>query len=134
MSYVTYHHSLHLLVRDALNLAEKNDKGLWIYPAKSGEWFELYNSRLRGVKAILYVPKFCLFSKHLSSTERAIINKAMRVIDDSNSWPINGKFNATERAIRRLLKWERGGGEFDCAYSYWQALENEVSSIVNGEV
>lgn len=30
------------------------------------------------------------------------INKKMRNKDDSNLWPILGRFNATERAIRRV--------------------------------
>jgi hypothetical protein len=131
MPYVTYSHHLNILVSNALTLAEKHDKGLWIYKAVNGEWYELFDRPIKGKKSLIHIPNFCLFSRVLSSTERAIINKAMRLIDDSHLWPINGEFNVTERAIRRMNKYERDSGEFDCAYSYWKSLENEISNIVN---
>lgn len=58
------------------------------------------------------------------------INKHFRNIDDSDKWPIRGKFNATERAIRRIRKLfpEIQGLE------YALTLESEISRIVNKEV
>ena len=35
------------------------------------------------------------------------INKEFRLKDDSHLYPIRGGFNATERAIRRLRKYQR---------------------------
>ena len=61
------------------------------------------------------------------------INKSFRAKDDSHLWPINGEFNATDRAIRRIAKLQKesGGCYYDCEYSYQLTLENEISQIVN---
>ena len=59
------------------------------------------------------------------------INKEFRLKDDSHLYPINGRFNATERAIRRLRKYQRQGLVIDSAYSYEASLEGEISNIVN---
>lgn len=56
------------------------------------------------------------------------VNKYMRSIDTSHLWPINNRFNVTNRAIRRL----RGGDAAQYAGSiYMDALEREISQIVN---
>lgn len=67
----------------------------------------------------------------LTTKELRAINKNFRERDDSHLWPIRGRFNATERAIRRLRDWQRQGGYFDCAYSYEATLEREISQIVS---
>ena len=59
------------------------------------------------------------------------INKEFRLKDDSHLYPIRGRFNATERAIRRIREYQRQGLVIDSAYSYESALENEISNIVN---
>lgn len=58
------------------------------------------------------------------------INKHFRKINDSEKWPIKGRFNTTERAIRRIRKLfpELQGLE------YALTLESEISRIVNKEV
>ena len=62
------------------------------------------------------------------------INKEFRLKDDSRLYPIMGRFNATERAIRRLRKYQRQGLVIDSAYSYGASLEGEISNIVNKAV
>lgn len=69
----------------------------------------------------------------ISLSETRKINKKMREKDDSHLWPICGRFNATEIAIRRLRRWQAQGGYFDCAYSYELSLEAEISKIVNDQ-
>lgn len=59
------------------------------------------------------------------------INAYFRSIDDSNLWPICGKFNATNRAIRRLQKYQREGMVINPGLEYYCALEREISNIVN---
>lgn len=59
------------------------------------------------------------------------INAYFRSIDDSNFWPICGKFNATNRAIRRLQKYQREGMVINPGLEYYYALEREISNIVN---
>ena len=59
------------------------------------------------------------------------INAAFRAVDDSSKWPICGRFNATERAIRRLRKYRRQGMEINPGYEYCLTLEREISEIVN---
>ena len=58
------------------------------------------------------------------------INRFFRLMDDSNLWPICGKFNATERAIRRIRKNFPGMEGLE----YYLTLESEISRIVNAEV
>lgn len=55
------------------------------------------------------------------------INKAFREADESHKWPVNGKFDATERAIRRVRK--EGGGL--TGLEYCEALDRALSDIVN---
>lgn len=59
------------------------------------------------------------------------INAYFRANDESHKWPICNKFDATERAIRRLRKtgiYAHGGLE------YFLALDAEISRIVNSAV
>lgn len=62
------------------------------------------------------------------------INAIFRGRDDSALWPICGRFNATDRAIRRLRKLRRDGLELAPGLEYWLALEAEISRIVNSEL
>lgn len=59
------------------------------------------------------------------------INKIFRKDDDSHPWPICGRFNATERAIRKIRRERREGLEINAGLEYWLALEREISTIVN---
>lgn len=56
------------------------------------------------------------------------INAYFRKHDDSHLWPICGRFNATERAIRRLRRMGLAGNG---GLEYYLTLEREVSEIVN---
>lgn len=61
------------------------------------------------------------------------INAYFRENDDSHLWPICGRFDATERAIRRIRRRQREGL---CVYpglEYYLTLEHEISEIVNNE-
>ena len=63
------------------------------------------------------------------------INKLFREHDESHLWPICGKFNATERAIRRLRRQRKMGWyTHDGGIEYASALDLEISHIVNNEV
>lgn len=64
--------------------------------------------------------------------QRRIINRLYRAQDDSDKWPISGKFDVTERAIRKANQFERSAGCMD-SYEYCLALENYMSEIVNNE-
>lgn len=57
------------------------------------------------------------------------INKLFRMHDESQKWPICSRFNATERAIRRLKGQYMHGG-----FEYALALDAEISSIVNNHI
>lgn len=64
--------------------------------------------------------------------ERRAINALYRAQDESRLYPINGEFNATERAIRQANKYERGAGPvYGLEYCY--LLDSLLSQIVNGE-
>ena len=58
------------------------------------------------------------------------VNRMFRANDESHKWPINGRFNVTERAIRRLRRAQADGLVAD---DYEAALEAEISAIVNDE-
>ncbi len=69
-----------------------------------------------------------------ASTSKRQIRKMYRAQDESNLWPINGRFNATNLAIRQADKFERESG---CALEwleYCYFIEERISTIVNGEV
>ena len=60
------------------------------------------------------------------------INRLYRAQDDSHLWPIRGRFNVTERAIRRVRRLARDyGGMYGLEYAY--AIEQEIGEIVNDE-
>ena len=59
------------------------------------------------------------------------INAYFRKHDDSHLWPICGRFNATERAIRRIRRYRRDGMEVCGGLEYYLTLEREISEIVN---
>lgn len=58
------------------------------------------------------------------------INAYFRANDESHKWPINNKFDVTERAIRRLRK----TGMYSGGLEYFYALDAEISKIVNSEI
>ena len=58
------------------------------------------------------------------------INRLFRAHDESRLWPICGRFNATERAIRRLRKVLRCNGETG-GFEYALMLDEEIGIIVN---
>jgi hypothetical protein len=53
------------------------------------------------------------------------VNRAMRALDDSSSWPVRGRFCVTDRAIRRA---RLGTESLD---SYVRAVDAEIGRIVN---
>ena len=61
------------------------------------------------------------------------INKIYRSQDESTLYPINGKFNVTERAIRRVQVFTRASGAI-YGLEFCYALENEISNIVNAKI
>ena len=58
------------------------------------------------------------------------INKLFREQDESHLFPISGKFNATERAIRQARKFMAESGPV-YGYEYTLLLDNCISNIVN---
>jgi hypothetical protein len=63
--------------------------------------------------------------------QRRVVYRMFRKQDDSHLWPINGRFNVTDRAIRRLQRFERDAGTLSTLeIAYF--LEHEMSRIVNG--
>lgn len=58
------------------------------------------------------------------------VNRILRLLDESGKFPIHGRFNATNRAIRRLNQYERSNGVMGL-YEYLAVFENEVRNIVN---
>ena len=59
------------------------------------------------------------------------INAYFRQHDESRLWPVCGRFNATERAIRRIRRARRQGMCVSPGLEYYLTLENEITEIVN---
>lgn len=59
------------------------------------------------------------------------INRIAREQDESHKYPVEGRFNATERAIRRLRKQRQMNGNPAPGLEYAFALEEEIGRIVN---
>lgn len=64
---------------------------------------------------------------------RRAINRAFRKADNSHLWPVCGRFNVTDRAIRRVQKMEREGFGALTPVEYVYALDAEIARIVNAE-
>jgi hypothetical protein len=62
----------------------------------------------------------------------AMINRLFARQDESHLWPINGRFDATQRAIRRLRRM-RTEVEINPGLEYALALDAEISRVVNSE-
>ena len=71
--------------------------------------------------------------RYTGRANRAAINRAFRAADESHLWPISGRFDATERAIRAVRRIMHEVGELS-GLEYAYALEAELSRIVNAEV
>lgn len=70
-------------------------------------------------------------AEHLEGlAERRAINKAYRAQDESHLWPIRGRFNVTDRAIRQVNALERANGAIS-GLEYCYVLESAMSAIVN---
>lgn len=70
----------------------------------------------------------------LTRSNQIKINRIFRKNDESHLWPISGKFNATEKAIKSMRELVAQGLDFDCNLSYILAVEREISRIVNSQV
>lgn len=62
---------------------------------------------------------------------RRIINKLFRAADESHLWPINNRFNVTERAIRWVQDVMKVTGQEYVGYEYAYMIECRISHIVN---
>ncbi len=67
---------------------------------------------------------------HFTASIRAI-NREFREKDESHLWPINGRFNVTVRAIRRIQHLQRMGLVIEDVDSYRALLDSLISLVVN---
>jgi hypothetical protein len=63
---------------------------------------------------------------------RAAINALYRAQDESHLYPINGRFDGTERAIRKAQRYERDSGIVHFGLEYCYLIDSMLSEIVNG--
>lgn len=74
-------------------------------------------------------------NQHMTGrAERVGINRQYREQDESHLWPICGRFNVTNRAIRQAQRFERDSGVALYGLEYCYTLESAMSEIVNGAV
>lgn len=67
----------------------------------------------------------------ITSADIRRINREFRSRDESHLWPTCGRYNVTERAIRRVRRMVARGLVIDDPYSYEAILEQQISAIVN---
>lgn len=60
------------------------------------------------------------------------INRLYRRQDESHLFPIRGRFNVTERAIRQARQYQRDAGAVG-GFEYCYLLDSLISQIVNDE-
>lgn len=85
-------------------------------------------SSIGRVKEHLSAEEIARLTDHAAGTRNhRLINAFYRAQDESDKYPINGKFNATERAIVNIRHW--GLPIYGLEYCY--ALEHETSRLVN---
>ena len=72
--------------------------------------------------------------RYTGRANRAAINRSFRAADDSHLWPVNGRFDATERAIRAVQRFMREGGYDLTGLEYALALDAELSRVVNAAI
>jgi hypothetical protein len=60
------------------------------------------------------------------------INKLYRSQDESHLWPILGRFNVTERAIRKARLFQASSGAV-YGYEYSMLIDQLISEIVNNQ-
>ena len=65
------------------------------------------------------------------ASEIRIVNKEFRDKDESHLWPISGRFNVTERCIRRIQHLRQEGLEIEDRESYRALLDDMISQVVN---
>jgi len=65
------------------------------------------------------------------SRDRADVNRLFMAQDDSNLWPVSGRFNVTRRAINRIRRLEREGLVLDDLLAYALTVEQAIGDIVN---
>jgi hypothetical protein len=61
------------------------------------------------------------------------VNRYYRDHDESHLWPIRNRFNATERAIRKVRTLRRDSGQDVTGLEYVELLELFLTEIVNDE-
>lgn len=84
---------------------------------------------------VLSVKEIAKACEHLTGRANiSAINKLYRLQDESHKYPICGRFNVTERAIRKARKFRRLYWGDVSGYEYAMALDMLISDIVNAEV
>ena len=67
----------------------------------------------------------------ITQKEIAEVNQLARQVDESHLWPVRGRFNVTERAIRKARQYRRDAGECETVEDYESLLALFESEIVN---
>lgn len=72
-----------------------------------------------------------LSTEEINEMSKREINAYFLHFDESNLFPICGKFNVTKRAINRIKRLQAKGLEVNSGLEYYLTLENTISEIVN---
>ena len=88
-----------------------------------------YNKR-----GLVYFEEFVKIAERRTGKENiTFINKLFLIFDESHKYPINGKFNATQRAIYRVARIATIVGS--CyGIEHATALNSEITDIVNSQI
>ena len=118
MALLNYSHDPNNVYRYALGKAG-NGQDIYVYERDyNGHdlWYEVHDDTLTADTfkdtnqyfLEMHIPAFDVAGE-LTTQVRRTINKVFRRIDESDLWPVCGAYDATNRAIRRLKRWEKMG-------------------------
>ena len=72
--------------------------------------------------------------RYTGRANRAAINRAFRAADESHLWPVNGRFDATERAIRNVRRFMRDAGVGLSDLEYAHPIDADLTRIINAAI
>ena len=92
---------------------------------------EYFNYAKHGV---VYFEEFVKVAEHRTWKENiSFINKLFLIFDESHKYPVNGKFNVTQRAIYRVARIATIVGS-SYGLEHATALNAEIADIVNSQI
>jgi hypothetical protein len=86
---------------------------------------------MQTIEQVLKANNISLFESTSNTSILRCVNKILRSRDDSHLWPISGKYNATNRAIRYYSRIYFNNNGPCSVYEYISGINQLISNYVN---